>query len=107
MKARRSFAATDNIFAEIRMGDAFMGDIFRATATLPLTVYASGTGPIAQVQVIKNGRIVYTAPGGGTEMRFTYTDQAAQPGESYYYVRLEQQDGQLCWSSPIWVDYRN
>ena len=106
MKARRSFAATDNIFADIRMGDAFMGDIIHANATPPLTVFASGTGPIAQVQVIKNGRSVYTAPGSGAEMRFTYTDQEAQPGESYYYVRVEQKDGQLCWSSPIWVDYR-
>ena len=106
MKARRSMAATDNIVADVRMADAFMGDTLRAISTAPLTVYVSGTGPIAQVQVVKSGRIVYTAPGSGTEMRFTYTDQEPQPGESYYYVRVEQKDGQLCWSSPIWVDYR-
>ena len=27
-------------------------------------------------------------------------------GEAYYYVRVEQQDGQLGWSSPIWVENR-
>jgi len=106
MKARRSFAATDNIFIDTRMGEHFTGESFRAGAVPPLEVYASGTGPIAQVQVIKSGRIVYTAPGSGTETRFTYTDKGVQPGESYYYVRVEQQDGQLCWSSPIWVEYR-
>jgi hypothetical protein len=57
------------------------------------------------VQVIKSNRIVYTAPGTGAEMRFTYTDADAQSGgEAYYYVRVEQKDGQLCWSSPIWVE---
>jgi hypothetical protein len=106
MKARRSFAATDNIFADIRMGEAFMGEILNAAATPPLTVYVSGTGPIAQVQVVKSGRIVYTAPGTGSEMRFNYDDKEAQACESYYYVRVEQKDGQLCWSSPIWVDNR-
>jgi hypothetical protein len=26
-------------------------------------------------------------------------------GESWYYVRVIQQDRQLAWSSPIWVKY--
>jgi hypothetical protein len=105
IKARRSYAATDNLMVEIRMGDRFMGESFSAAAPLPLTVYASGTGSIARVELIKSNRIVYTVPGGGAEVRFTYTDQDVQPGEAYYYVRVQQADGQLCWSSPIWVRY--
>jgi hypothetical protein len=30
-------------------------------------------------------------------------DNSAGSGESYYYVRVEQADGQLAWSSPIWT----
>ena len=105
MKARRSFAATDNLFVDVRMGGHFMGESFQG-AVAPLEVYVAGTGPIAQVQVIKSNKIVYTAPGSGSEMRFTYTDQEPQAGESYYYVRVEQQNGQLGWSSPIWVENR-
>ena len=105
MKARRSYAATDNILVDLRTGEHFMGESFQTTERLPLSVYAAGTGPIARVEVIKNNRVVYAVPGAGPEARFSYTDQDVQPGESYYYVRIEQTNGQLCWSSPIWVQY--
>jgi hypothetical protein len=105
MKARRSMASTDNIFLDVRMGGHFMGESFQGAAA-PLEVYVSGTGEIKRVEVIKSNKIVYTAPGSGSEMRFTYTDQDPQAGEAYYYVRVEQQNGQLGWSSPIWVENR-
>jgi len=44
-------------------------------------------------------------PGTGPEVKFAYADQEITPGESYYYVRAEQQDGQLAWISPIWINY--
>jgi hypothetical protein len=103
MRARRAFAATDNILVDLRMGDHFMGESFSAPAPPVLTAYVAGTGPIKRVEVIKSNRIVYTAPGAGREMRFTFTDREKHSGEAWYYVRVEQQDGQLCWSSPIWV----
>jgi hypothetical protein len=104
MKARRAYAATDNIFVELRMGDHFMGEAF-AASTPPLTAYVSGTAPIKQVEVIKSNRIVYTAPGTGREMRFTYTDREPPSGEAWYYIRAEQENGELAWSSPVWVRY--
>jgi len=104
-KARRSYAATDNIIADLRKGGHFMGESFRSRGPLPLEVYAAGTGPIARAEVIRNNRLVYTAPGSGTEIRFTYTDTDTRPGVAYYYVRIEQQNGQLAWSSPVWVQY--
>lgn len=32
---------------------------------------------------------------------FEYRDADIKPGESYYYVRVEQAARQLAWSSPI------
>ena len=106
MRARRSYAGTDNIFVDLRLGDHFMGESFSTSERPPLNVYASGTGPIARIEVIKSNRVVYTMAGSGPEVRFTYKDQDAHRGEAYYYVRIEQSNGQLCWSSPIWVQYR-
>ena len=104
LRARRAYAATDNLAVETRMGTHFMGEAFTtAAATLPLEVKIGGTAPIATVEVIKNNRIVYSAPGTGREITFAYTDRDAAPGESYYYVRVRQTDGQLAWSSPLWV----
>jgi hypothetical protein len=102
MKARRTFAATDNILVDLRMGDHFMGESFSATAVLPLSVFVSGTQALKQVEVIHNNKVVYSS----VEPKFVWTDNDPQHGKNYYYVRVEQQDGQLCWSSPIWVEYR-
>jgi hypothetical protein len=103
MKGRHSYAATDNIFVDLRMGEHFMGDSFQAAAVPPLTVYISGTGQLARVEVIRNNVIVYSTAGTSSEMRFTWVDTHPLAGEAWYYVRAEQADGQLCWSSPIWV----
>ena len=43
---------------------------------------------------------------GERQVSFAYRDVDAEPGESYYYVRIQQEDGQMAWASPIWVDYR-
>ncbi|HEY3836019.1 MAG TPA: hypothetical protein VGL72_05590 [Bryobacteraceae bacterium] len=106
LKARRSYAATDNAFVDLRMGDHFMGESFRAQSPLPMSVYVSGTGEIARVEVIHNNKVVYVAPGSGSEMAFNWTDNESPAGENYYYVRVTQRNGQLIWSSPIWVEYR-
>jgi len=105
MKARRSYAATDNLFIDIRMGDHFMGESFRTPIVLPLSVYVSGSGEIARVEVIHNNKVVYGVQGTGTRMKFDWTDHDSTHGENYYYVCAEQKNGQLCWSSPIWVEY--
>ena len=36
----------------------------------------------------------------------TYLDQDSQPGTSYYYVRVIQEDEMMAWSSAIWVTRR-
>jgi hypothetical protein len=41
---------------------------------------------------------------GDAEQRFRWTDPSGRPG--WYYVRVYQTDGEMAWSSPIWVDAR-
>jgi hypothetical protein len=107
MKARRSYAGTDNMFVELRMGGHFMGESFETHERPALDGYVSGTGPIATVELIRNNRIIYTTEGAGAaEVRIHYIDRDASTGQEFYYVRARQQNGQLCWSSPVWVEYR-
>jgi hypothetical protein len=105
MKARHSYAATDNIVIDLRMGGHFMGDSFQASSVPTLNVYISGTATLARIEVIRNNLIVYSTRGANSEMRFSWLDNHPQEGQSWYYVRLEQSDGQICWSSPIWVQH--
>jgi hypothetical protein len=103
MKTRRTYGATDNIVLEFRMGEHFMGDEFEAEDVPQILVRAVGTGPVAAVDIIRNNRSIYRNGGGGPEVEVTYLDTAPEAGTSFYYVRLEQLDGNVAWSSPIWV----
>jgi hypothetical protein len=107
MKRRHTYAATDNIVLDVRMGAlGIMGD--RVQSSKPqLDVVALGTGPIDRVDVIRNGTVVFTAAPktDSEEARFHWVDPSPNTDgkESYYYTRVIQKDRQMAWSSPIWV----
>jgi hypothetical protein len=107
MRKRHAYAATDNIILDFRAASNgttyIMGDAFSTRSAPQLSIHAIGTGAIKQVDIIKNRTFVYTARPGVKEARFEFTDKQLEPGESWYYVRILQEDGQMAWSSPIWV----
>jgi hypothetical protein len=108
IKKRHAYAATDNIVLDVRCGSAIMGDEVR-TARPRFSVAVLGTGPLATVEVLRDSAVVHTVrPTGKTteEVRFDW-EEAAPPTAaqaSYYYIRVTQQNGQMAWSSPIWVN---
>jgi hypothetical protein len=106
MRKRHSYAATDTIVLDVRMGPALMGDEVR-TARPKLDVVVLGTGPLEAVEVLRDGAVVHTAKAGTNpeQTRFGWEDPAPVRGGrvSYYYVRARQRDGQRAWSSPLWV----
>jgi hypothetical protein len=107
MKARHVYGSTDNIVADVRSGEHFMGDEFTTKEKPRLSVRLGGSGPFAKVHVIKDGNYVHSASPKQREVEFDWTDFDATAGAtSYYYVRGEQEDGELVWVSPMWITYR-
>lgn len=113
-KLRRTFAATDNIVlwvkAEADGREHFMGEEFETKALPRLRIHVEGTAPLAQVHVIRLSegefQFVDTQRPGKPEFEYVYREQNLVPGLHMYYVRVEQEDGQLAWASPVWVRYR-
>ena len=103
IRKRRTYGATDNIVLEFRMGDAFMGEEISAPEPQRILVRARGTSEIAAIHLIRDGKYVYKVEPGTAEVEFDFLDVEAPPGEHWYYVRVEQRDGELAWSSPIWM----
>jgi hypothetical protein len=104
-RKRRIYGATDNILADVRCGNHFMGEEFTTAEAPTLQVHLVGTAAFASVNVIRDGSIVYTASPKTREVSFVWRD-SAPPNKSklsYYYIRGEQQDGQLVWVSPLWI----
>ncbi len=108
IRKRHAYAATDNIILDFRArvgnASAIMGDVVTSRTAPQLTVRVIGTGAIQQIDLIKNQTFIYTTRPGTKEAGFEFSDNDFKPGGNYYYVRVLQQDGQLAWSSPIWVE---
>ncbi len=103
---RHVYGSTDNILADFRSGPHMMGDSFSTQSLPELKLRLTGTGPFAKVQVIKNGKYVYTQEPKKAEVDFTWKDTSPESGKSsYYYVRGEQENGEIVWVSPMWITY--
>ena len=85
----------------------FMGDELRAAEPLPIRVKVRGTNTIEKVHILRGDQFLYTHTPDAQETDFEYVDESARgmKGTYYYYVRVEQQDGQVAWGSPFWVTY--
>jgi hypothetical protein len=103
LRARRTYAATDKILLDFSIGSHIMGEEMDSAGSPELTVAVEGAGPIAQIDVIKNSKIVYTVSPGVRAAHFTFRDDAYHGEDSYYYVRVTQTDRNMAWASPIWV----
>jgi hypothetical protein len=105
---RRTVATTgaQRIRLAFRMEGEWQGSLL-ALDTLPhFTIDAEGTASIARMELIENGEVVRTWPGTGNRLAVNERlSRVPERPDNYYYVRLLQADGNLAWSSPIWVSY--
>ena len=63
-----------------------------------------GNDEIREVVIIKNGFTLHTIPGQGLKSIVHYLDKSPLKEGDYYYLRAIQKDGEMAWSSPIWVE---
>ncbi len=110
MRKRHSYGATDNIVLDYRLkadGKEYLqGDEADIAGDFQLSIHVIGTAAIRQIDIIKNNTFLHNRQNLGREVSFTFVDNEAESGESYYYVRVIQVDGEIAWSSPIWVNKR-
>ncbi len=107
MRMRHTYAATSNIILDYRMttggGEWIQGDELETSEIPTVKAVIRGTNDIKEVAVVRDNTYVHTRDGDGERMTFTFREQELDAGDHYYYVRVEQHDGNVAWSSPIWV----
>ncbi|MCL5270084.1 MAG: twin-arginine translocation signal domain-containing protein [bacterium] len=103
IRRRHTFGSTDNIVLDFRAGEFVQGDAARLDRPPRFTIRVVGTAPIKQLVIFKNYAVAHEARSDTNELKLTWTDSAPSPGENHYYVRALQADGELAWSSPIWL----
>lgn len=77
--------------------------------------YVAGTKNLKLVEIIRNGEVIHSFSPTGYHFDYYYDD--SEPLEKvtldgkgkdpfvFYYLRATQEDDQMAWSSPIWIDY--
>jgi hypothetical protein len=109
LKARRTYAATDRIGLAYYIGDALMGEEtqLRPGEDAKLDIKVRGTAEVKEIQVVRSGTVILTAPKPGVpgerDVNLQFTDANTPDGSSYYYVRVVQENEAIAWGSPIWV----
>jgi hypothetical protein len=103
LKKRRCYGATDDIILDVKSGDRLMGEEFKAAGAPSLDLRVVGTGPLAKVEVLRDSKVVETYEPAKAEFAGRWTDPNPVAGIHYYYVRVQQANGELAWGSPMWI----
>jgi hypothetical protein len=63
-----------------------------------------GTDVIKEIAIIKNGSTLYAEKGKRKEITINYRDKTPIKAGDYYYLRAVQEDDEIAWSSPVWLE---
>jgi hypothetical protein len=105
IKKRHVYGATDEIVLDVRSGEHLMGEELKTGKAPTLDLHVVGTGELAGVEILRDSKVVETIKPGKAEYKATWTDPKPEAGVHYYYVRVQQADKELAWSSPLWIDF--
>jgi len=107
VKARRTVAATDKIKIHFSCNGHMLGKIFETSDKPSIQIFIEGTACLESVSIIRN-EVIYKVfePKGSKILNVHFTDQNPVKGENRYYVRVKQVDGNMGWTSPVWVTYK-
>jgi hypothetical protein len=102
LMARRCFATTGIALrlAFLCNGEMMGSEVAAVTAEFELSAVAPE--PIHEIQVIRNGEVVKAMPVKGKRARHTWQAHRQEVGE-FWYCRVILQNGEMAWSSPIWL----
>jgi hypothetical protein len=112
IRARHCYGTTGaRIFLQFLINDHEMGTEIQLpdkNAPRTIQVYARGTDSIVCIEILRNGIVVHTHTPSPTKSADTisldWKDASPLETPAYYYVRLQQSDGEMAWSSPVWTE---
>ena len=101
--ARRAYATSGaRILLAFAVNGAPMGEELPWSGG-PVAIRASvhGTAPVAAVEIIRDGGVAFAMRPGKEDVEVSWSDPSGAAG--YYYLRVVQEDGEMAWSSPVWL----
>ncbi len=105
---RRQVYATSGpkIILNFRVADSPMGGEVAwspSSGPIPVGLRVVCCDAIEAVEIIRSGETLFHEKGNGVFAQLLIQDPQPLPGVSWYYARILQKDGNMAWSSPVWV----
>ncbi len=85
------------------MNGKYMGEEAVIRGKPEFKVAVQGTAPLQQIDIIKEGKFIFTTNPNSSTADFTFRDEEFDGEECYYYLRVIQTNKHMAWASPIWV----
>ncbi|MEM7011126.1 MAG: hypothetical protein AAF585_06540, partial [Verrucomicrobiota bacterium] len=105
-KTKMTVAATDKIYVEFTVDDQPMGSALTTSEPPKIWFRVLGTAKLKRVTVIRNEKDWVVIDGiDSAEYENEEIDDKPFDGENRYYLRIEQEDGNMAWASPVWVTF--
>ena len=82
-----------------------MGSEISSAGPVLMEVRFAGTARVERVEAVTNGdrTLAFEPRSDRGRIRFNVVLEPGAPW-AYFYVRLVQEDGEMAWSSPVWLD---
>ena len=106
---RRCYATTGaRVILDFSINGHMMGEEIEFSspndARREVSVSVAAPARIKQIDLVKNNIDLVSHEGKSEQERFEYIDNSDLETSDYYYVRVTLEDGNLAWSSPIYVN---
>ncbi|MDO8682119.1 MAG: DUF3604 domain-containing protein [Armatimonadota bacterium] len=108
--AKRCYATTgDKIFVDFRVDGHIMGTEYAAAGKPRISAVVESIKPMTNAVIFKNNKVIYEM--GQDELKsrkslsIDFVDQDFSEN-SYYYLRVIQENKHIAWSSPVWADVK-
>ena len=103
LRERATYATTGaRLLLDFAIGELPMGAVGQVEQVI-CRFAVHGTTPLARVEIIRDGQQVWYAQPDALDCTHAWADPNPLAGEHWYYLRVTQADGEMAWSSPIWV----
>jgi hypothetical protein len=106
LSSRNTYGCTDaRMLLSFRVDGHRMGSTLSSGRPPRIEAWAAGTSPIERLEIVRDDRLLHVHRGREMIESTDTRDHGIRPGRHYYYLRATQMDGEMAWSSPIWVNY--
>ena len=101
---RRVFATTNaRMFLEFSVSFAPMGSILKTGLDRPIHARAVNAAPIGSIEIVRNGEVWQSAQFDRQDAVLDVVDPDKNTS-AWYYARVTCLDGNMAWSSPVWIE---